>query len=264
MRQAEPIDTWFGKALARCPDLALAEIYVPAPGRRRFRAFSALLAELEASAFECSDPAPAVGKCRWWAEELAGMQQGRARHPIGRALVDADLPWRELGEQWLTLVEEDASTADRDQALARLRPLARVVAELDAGLVGCSIQEPMVDVWALHWLAGRLRHGRGSDAGRIALQCLARHGLRPAQWDTVQAGPMRREWAGQLAEVLSPAPPGSPLLGAVIAAANRRWLQAYAAGRGESRADRWLAPLRCWRVARDAALHYGQMPASTT
>lgn len=265
----EGIAAAFAKAKSREPLLGAAVGFVPAESRAVFRAWVGLLGEVRECAFELSDPRVTVVKAGWWAEELDGVARGAARHPLTRVLVRHGGPWRGLGDALLAVSSDDAPRADREAAIAALRPLADPLAAIEAHLFGARVDvEAQGRALAIHWLRTRLE--RGLDAGdraRVPLSQFARHGLRRDQLATAAADALRRDWANDLRAAL---PAGSTAGWAYLRilelTADRRRLQAMGEGRSASRgrAAAFVDVWQAWRLARNAALRAGAAVAAST
>jgi phytoene synthase len=258
----------FAKAEAREPIHGAAVGFVPVESRAVFMAWVALLEELRECAFELSDPRVTAVKAGWWAEELDGVARGAARHPLTRALVRCGGPWGGVGAALLAVSHDDAPPADRDGAVAALRPLAEGLVRVEAHLFDAAPDtEAQWRCLAIHWL--RLRLERGMDApdrGRVPLALFARHSLRRDQLSSPQGDALRRDWAGQLREALPLEPPkawGYPRT--IGLHSDRRALARLAEGRPPSRGrmSAFLDVWGAWRCARNAALRT-RAPASAS
>lgn len=259
----------FAKAEAREPMHRAAAGLVPPASRAVYMAWVALLEELRECAFELSDPRVTAVKSGWWAEELDGVARGAARHPLTRVLVRCGGPWTGIGDALLAVAADDVPSADREGALAVLRPFAEALVRVEAHLFGA---EPGIEMQArclaVHWLRLRLERGlEATDRGRVPLVLFARHGLRREQLAGTEAEALRRDWAKQLHDLL---PEGSPAGWAyprrVGLHADRVALACSADGRrrptGPAAAfiDVWHA----WRCARNAALRSDAPAARAT
>ena len=259
----------FAKAEAREPIHRAAAGFVPMESRIVFMAWVALLEELRECVFELSDPRVTAVKSGWWAEELDGVARGAARHPLTRALVRSGGPWAGIGDALLAVASDDAPSADFDEAMAALRPLAEALLRVEAHLFGAA---PGIDApahgLAVHWLRLRLERGlEASDRGRVPLAMFARHGLRRDQLAGTEAEALRRDWARQLHDALPAALPQGWAYPRLIGLhTDRRALRCAAEGRGASRGittgflEVWLA----WRCARNAALRVHPSATHTT
>ena len=61
-------------------------LFLPPERRRAITAFYAFCREVDDVVDECSDPAVARTKLAWWRSEVAGLFEGKARHPVAQAL----------------------------------------------------------------------------------------------------------------------------------------------------------------------------------
>ena len=259
----------FAKAESREPMHRAAAGFVPMALRADYMAWVALLEELRECAFELSDPRVTAVKSGWWAEELDGVARGAARHPLTRALVRRGGPWGGIGDALHAVAAEDAPAADCEGAITALRPFAEALVRVEAHLFGAP---PSIEIQArclaVHWL--RLRLERGLEAGdraRVPLVLFARHGLRREQLAGPEGESLRRDWAGQLHELLpAGAPRGWAYPRLVDLHVDRRALQAAANARDASRGfaaafqDVWHA----WRCARNAAFRVDAPAVRTT
>lgn len=190
---------FIGKWQAREPEMRLAEIFCPKPLKARFLAWGALLHELREAAFELSDARITGVKTLWWAEELAGLAQGRHRHPLAALLADTSAPWSSLGRALVEQVQHDGRAVDTNEAISLLLPLARSVVSVEAALFGAVANEDQARSVAIHWLLHRLPEGLAAeDQARLPMHLLARYGITAAQVATGQGEPMLRDWAGEL------------------------------------------------------------------
>jgi phytoene synthase len=62
-------------------------LFLPPERRRAITALYAFCREVDDVVDECSDPQVARAKLAWWRKEVAGVFEGNAEHPVGRALV---------------------------------------------------------------------------------------------------------------------------------------------------------------------------------
>ena len=204
----------------REPEMALAEVFCPAPQRLRFRAWGALVHELREAAFELSDARVTAVKCQWWAEELANLPQGRGRHPISADIAAPALPWTRLARALMEQSLLDERPADVHAALAHMQRLPQ-------GL-----------------LAG--------DQARLPLNLLARHGRTVAQVGAGEGDAVLRDWAAELLAALPSAPPSAPLYRRLRTGFDRVRLRRLAAGRGFAPPAAPTTVWRAWRIARGA------------
>lgn len=252
----ENIDEYVGKWHAREPEMEIGELFVPAAERARFRAWGALQFELREAVFELSDPRVTAAKAGWWLEELAGLAQGRARHPIARVLSPKAVaaPWAELVRGIGAVVEDDSRPSSTEASLASVAPLARGLAAVEAELFDSVGGEAVERSIAVHLLLHRLLVGLGgSDAGRVPLSLLARHGATAADLREDKGRPVRIDWAGELARALPDRLPQASLYRHLARAFDQRRL-ARLAHQGELRASTGIATAwDAWRAARRRA-----------
>jgi hypothetical protein len=244
----DAVGGFVAKAWEREPELRIAAVFCPPGARPVFDAWTALLHELRAAAFELSDTRVTETKCAWWAEELAGWGEGRSRHPLGRVLARLPAPWAPLGGAVLALAEAEPAQPDTAAAIAALLDPARAFANAETALFACPPDDrgAAARAIALHWLAMRLPAGLGAaDRARVPLHLVARHGNAAF----AEAGPVRsallRDWTGEL---LAAAPePSGPFLRRARTAFDRARL-ARQGGAPAPVATLW----RAWRAARSA------------
>jgi hypothetical protein len=250
------IDEYVGKWHAREPEMEIGELFVPVADRARFRAWGALQFELREAAFELSDPRVTATKAGWWIEELSGLAQGRARHPISRVLAPhaAKVPWTDLVRGLGAVIEDDARPSSTQAAFASVAPLARGVAAIEAGLFESASGEQVERSIAVHLLLHRLLVGLGgNDAGRIPLSLLARHGATAADLREEKGRRVRIDWAGELARTLPDALPNASLYRRLTRAFDHRRLARFSR-EGELTASTGLATAwDAWRAARRRA-----------
>ena len=249
----DAIGHFVGKWQAREPEMRLAEVFCPVPQKPDFRAWGALLHELREAAFELSDARVTEAKLLWWAEELAGLPQGRHRHPLTLALAGRQAPWSALANALAGVHASDVRAANTEEAVARLLPLALAVNAVEAVLFDSPGSDTQARSLAVHWLLHRLPSGLvAEDTARLPMHLYARHGITPAQAATGEGEAMLRDWAGELLatspEELGPA----ALLRRARHRFDRARLARIAAGKGFDEpgalATLWLA----WSAGRGA------------
>ena len=180
------------------PELPLALRFAPASMRPFISAFACLASEIAHAAFQLAEPEVAATKLHWWAEELSGFAEGRARHPLTVVLA-GHAPIRELGANvWASVVP--AAFAQRDAApvsaldkllgaYARFEmPLASIEATLhpefdvEMSAKAASLSRAFDEIIRLPELLAR-------DRLPISLDLLARHQL--SRNDLGQPGSLR-------------------------------------------------------------------------
>ncbi|HEY6940045.1 squalene/phytoene synthase family protein [Dokdonella sp.] len=250
------------------PEFRLALTFVPSPLRAPYGAFACIGYEIEHAAFGIREAQPAAMKLQWWAEELARLRDGAARHPLTRALAGlpgiaalAPAPWHEVVVG--AFAQRDPEPAADARALfaaydALYRPLAAVEARLFA-LDGAALARARALGRAVRetaTLADALRDGRLP----LPLDLLARHRL--ARGDLARESPAQtaalRDWLGVLhgEYVTLEAVGGGP--GQAAAASADRWRVKTAAAADDPLAALQAAmtrlPLRAswaaWRAGR--------------
>jgi 15-cis-phytoene synthase len=117
-------------------------LFLPAERRRAITALYAFCREVDDVVDECSDPALARAKLRWWRTEVEGLYAGRPQHPVTRALAPHIEPFgirESLLNDVLDGMEMDLVT-DRYADFAALRAytyrVAGAVGLLAAGIFG--------------------------------------------------------------------------------------------------------------------------------
>ena len=247
-------DHFVAKWHRREPEMALAEVFCPADGRARFRAWGALVTELREAVFELSDPRVTAVKAPWWAEELLRFAEGLGRHPLAADLAaeGAGVPWKALAAAVLHQAQADDRPADGAAALAQMAPLAEALAAAETALFAPS-QPSSPAAIAVHLLLQRLPRGLGDDDhGRVPMALLARHGLTGAQLAAGAPGgdALLRDWAATLLAAMPEAFDGQPLYRRLRGGLDRAALRRLAAGRGFAPEAAPVTVWRAWRLAR--------------
>lgn len=158
--QSSALATHVDKWHQRQPEMAVAEVFVPAAQRPLFRAWGALGNELLEACFEVADAGVARTKLAWWVQDLSAGEG--ARHPLARALRAAgagEVPatlWRDflLHATPLCAVAPESDDSDVDADLERLRPLAQALAVIEASVLGVAV-DASADALAVHLYARR-------------------------------------------------------------------------------------------------------------
>lgn len=195
-------DSFIDKWLARWPEWAVAQVFVPQAQRRTLLAWAALQQELTDAAWGGQDARPGEAKLGWWQEELLGWSRGLRRHPLGSVLQGQIDDWQILANVLPALRDSRERPADAAEAFAQVEVVARAFAGIDAALEAALARNAPC---AAHGLNGallvrhQLLHARlvASGEGAVPLQELARAG----QGDAVIM------WARRV-PALSPAPRG--------------------------------------------------------
>lgn len=152
--------------------------------------FEAIAHELLQAALHLPDAAAAVGKLRWWSEELQRYGAGEARHPLTRYLdarpavpVAADALEPLLA---MAVRRHDAPPpADLAAQQAACEAVFLGVERLRAGLLGSSAAaiSPQASLGALSYLLRQLARvplDGSDDASAVPMQLLARHQMNRA------------------------------------------------------------------------------------
>lgn len=174
-------DTFIDKWLARWPEWAVAQVFVPQAQRRTLLAWAALQQELTDAAWGGDDPRPGEAKLGWWQEELQGWSRGLRRHPLGTVLQAGSGDWLSLANVLPALRESRERPVDAVEALAQIEVVARAFAWIDVALEATSSRETPA---GMHGLNGallvrhQLLHARliASGEAAVPLQELARAG----------------------------------------------------------------------------------------
>ena len=202
------IDHWIGERPAR---LACLPFLAPQDADAG-RALAALEHEVLGVLASVREPPVAEAKLRWWADEMAAVAAGTARHPLTQVLarhaaagrVEVAL-WKRPGEAALaaaaavTPVDDAAQWA---QALAVCAPWATLEAAWWRGS-GANSDEA-TQAAALAWLVGdllRLPQRRQQQRLPLPMQRLARHAL--ARDDLAADTPARRAAVREQCAVLA-------------------------------------------------------------
>ena len=249
--EPEAFAAFVGKWLAREPEMTIAEVFCPRPGRARYRAWGALLHELRTTAFELSDARVTEVKTGWWAEELMAMGQGRHRHPLTEVLVESAAPWSALGRALLELTDAGQRYGTTSEVIGSLMPVANSVVAVEAALFETAASETGARALVVHWLLQRLPRGLAAeDQARIPMHLFARHGVTAAQLAGGQGEPMLRDWAGELLTALPLNTAGTCAFRRSRTSFDRASLRRLAAGRGFTDPPALATLWRAWRAAR--------------
>lgn len=143
MSAVPAVEGFVEKWRAREPEMALVEVFCPAPDRSLLRAIGALQSELVESIFEISDSMVARTKLTWWMQDLHSGERGR--HPLTRAIhaaagdrqLSPDL-WLDLLRAALDLLESDHRPTRVEEAIDELLPFSGAWAAVESGLSGNS------------------------------------------------------------------------------------------------------------------------------
>lgn len=174
-------DSFIDKWLARWPEWAVAQVFVPQAQRRTLLAWAALQQELGDAAWGGADARPGEAKLGWWQEELRGWSRGLRRHPLGAMLQAQPGDWLALASVLPALRDSRERPVDAAEALRQVAMAAEVFVRIDAVLeAGVPAGEaPVVRHGpAIALVSQQLLHARLLVAGETAvpLQELARAG----------------------------------------------------------------------------------------
>lgn len=235
----------------REPEMMLAEVFCPAADRLRFRAWGALLHELREALFELSEPRVASAKTAWWAEELAGLPQGRQRHPLTAQLVGVQAPWKEMARALAAFAHEAPRPADSAESIATLLPTAEAAIAVESMLFAASPSSAATRSLARHWLLMRLPEGlRRDDQAGIPMHLLARHGLAATQLASAGVDRLLADWAGELSAAAEGPLRGPSLFRRSRHEFDRARLARLASGRGFDQPMPLATLWRAWQAAR--------------
>lgn len=251
---AEALPHFFAKWQAREPEMAIAEVFVPAAEKYRYRAWGALLHELRETLFELSDVRVGDVKTAWWADELIGIGQGRARHPLTAALAEVRAPWSALGRALLETGTTERRASSTDEALRSLQPMAQAAIAVETGIFSVATDdEEAARALSVHWLLQRLPAGLAAeDQARIPMHLYARHGLTAAEVAEGKGGVLLRDWASELTQALPARVVAAPLR-RFRTTFDRARLDQLASGQGFGSPSSLGTLWRAWRAARAAS-----------
>lgn len=256
MSSASSFDGYLAKWRQHEPEMEFAEPFVPAALRPRFRAWGALLHEIDASLFSPTDAQVASRRLGWWAEQLHDPQP---QHPLALELrstgIDGHLA-ASVAAAALALALNEEAPAGTPEALQLLHPYARAIARAEQAsfAAGADVGDGtgVVAIGMLVRWAPQL-HVRPLLRERMPLHLLARHGLQ------AEAG-AARAIARDLAIELRPSVPSAralPLYRALRWSLDRARMDRQAGGSVPEPGQPVPAPLRAiwtaWTAARTAA-----------
>lgn len=155
MSNSAALDSFLEKWRTRVPEWQLVQTFVPAAQREIAVAWFALLQELADAMNIAGDPLPADAKLAWWGEELRDWSRRRSRHPLGRVLEPVTAPWLALADALPALPLMRALPDSVDAALPLVMPLARAIAQVEAGLFPGARHPDAVDALAAQLLFSR-------------------------------------------------------------------------------------------------------------
>lgn len=227
MSEADALEGFVGKWLARWPEWVAAEPFVPAEQRARAKAWFALRDELLDAAWSGEDARPGDAKLGWWAEELDGWTRGARRHPLGAALQRVPAPWSNLAACLPALRASRERPHDLGDALFALEPYAEALAGVAQHLFAADAPAP---------------------ARSVVVSLLAERVLRFPGTSTPLGNMDVRAWARGLLEQWPP-PGDGTRPGRIHAAIVRARLQRYISGR-DPVVPRLAALPLAWRAAR--------------
>ncbi|HVI26930.1 MAG TPA: phytoene/squalene synthase family protein [Xanthomonadaceae bacterium] len=236
MSDADALAGFLDKWLARWPEWAVAETFVPHVLRQRAAAWFALRQELTDAAWGGSDPRPGEAKLGWWVEELSGWTRGARRHPLGLLLQPVDAPWGVLAAGLPSLHQARERAVDAARALVTLEPAGKAFAATSAALFAADAPASARD--AAWRLLGEQLLAQGE--GAVPLLQRARLGA------DADAQALRRAWAEEL---LAGWPVRDPSRAERIRDALLHARLQAIAGQGAA-ASRWRTLWRAWNAAR--------------
>lgn len=256
-------DSFIEKWMARWPEWAVVQVFIPQSQRRTWLAWAALQQELSDAAWGGADPRPGEAKLGWWQEELRGWSRGLRRHPLGAILQAQPGDWLGLASALPALRDSRERPLDAAEALRQVSMMAEVSARIDAVLepAGIAGQAPVMHHGAAIGLVSQqLLHARLVVAGEAAvpLQELARAG----QEDVVrlwarQVPTLASQRDGQVRAAAEEAGPRSTAAGVSTAAPRFRRVTAALARQRLQQGDvarplpAWRALVAAWQGARN-------------
>lgn len=192
-------DSFIDKWLARWPEWAVAQVFVPQARRRALLAWAALQQELTDAAWGGQDPRPGEAKLGWWQEELQGWSRGLRRHPLGAVLQGQGGDWLVLANVLPALRDSRERPADAAEALAQIAPVARAFALVDAALEASMAGET-------------LRGGRGAMGNPLVIQQLLHARLLASGEAAVPLQELARAGRGDAAALWAQRVPALPFV----------------------------------------------------
>jgi phytoene synthase len=93
------------KAAASGSSFYYSFMFLPPERRRAITALYAYCREVDDVVDECTDPGVARTKLAWWRDEVARLYEGKAQHPVARALADVIRPYDITQDQLLTVID---------------------------------------------------------------------------------------------------------------------------------------------------------------
>lgn len=180
------------------PELPLALRFAEASVRPFISAFACLSNEIASAAFLIVESEVAASKLNWWAEELAGLSNGRSRHPLTQILSRFE-PIRSVDtKEWALVISGafdqraaiPAANLDnlRDSYLSLLQPLAGIETRFSSQLDSVAMAEAAALSRVFHETI-RLTDLLASDRLPLPLALLAKHQL--SREDLAQSGESR-------------------------------------------------------------------------
>jgi len=197
------------------PYADLVDRLLPGELRPLVPAWALLLAELEQAALDLSEPHLAQIKLGWWQEELGLARQGRARHPVSRALFAgsaaqgvAASAWDALADGALRLAGDDRAQPSIESLLQRYCVFTAAAAAVEQQLLGAGETAHTSRVHAVHLALDQALMARRRMRQPWPLDLVARCGASPAQ-DGVEADRLQRFWQGYAEGLLSALTPSA-------------------------------------------------------
>ncbi|MGB0135045.1 squalene/phytoene synthase family protein [Dokdonella sp.] len=168
------------------PELPLALRFVHPQARPVVSALACLSHEVGLAAFRVVEVEVATGKLRWWAEELALLPSGQARHPLTQVLAGSSAMKQLPADTWTALIA--GAFAQRDAAPARGLPdliagharFHEPLGRIESAIYPALRRDIAAQAGALSRIvheSARLPECLTSERLPLPLDLLARHGL---------------------------------------------------------------------------------------
>lgn len=104
-RDMDPHQYCQDKAAASGSSFYYSFLFLPPERRRAITALYAFCREVDDVVDECHDLAIAQNKLDWWRHEVAAMDEGKAQHPVSRALAEIRCEFALPQEQLLEIID---------------------------------------------------------------------------------------------------------------------------------------------------------------
>lgn len=242
------------------PDRFFTGLFAPAEARETLFTLYAFNAELARARDVAREPVVALMRLQWWREVVEGARRAHeVAGPLRSALDRGELQASDLSEMISAReVETEPEIATTGEWLDYLRGTAGALAVAAARLLGDAEPERLKDPGTAYGVAGALRNIPFQAVRQrclLPVDCLAQHGLAPADVVADPKGPTLAAVTRDLAEVgqqLLRQPPKLPrqsLAAGLPAVLARRDLARLPAPAERGTADR-IAVLAAWLTGR--------------